>query len=102
MNCDELIAFNPILANALARAEENSEPYSYLLRELVATCVRAGVSPDKIYAVIKTGRILTEDNMKLLTKAEIKEWKDACSEYHRLVAEKPKIVRQKKIAGRAD
>jgi hypothetical protein len=86
MNTDELIRFNPILAEALAKAEENSDPDvpKDYLRELVAVSVRSGVEPSKIYAVIKTGRILTAENMKLLSKADIKEWEDACREYNRL------------------
>jgi hypothetical protein len=86
MNIDELINFNPILAKALAQAEETEDPVvpRDFMRKQVASCVHAGVSPDKIYAVIKTGRMLTEKNMKLLTKADIKEWQDACLEYDRL------------------
>lgn len=91
MNEDELVAFNPILAKAVREAEnENSQSNAYWgravnsLREIVAACVRAGLAPEKIYAMIKTGRILTEDNMKLLTKADIDEWQDAAREYNQL------------------
>jgi hypothetical protein len=90
MNNDELIRFNPILAEALAQAEEENvdQPVEFL-RELVAVTVKTGVSPEKIYAVIKTGRILTADNMKFLSKADIKEWQDACHEYERLAGTNP-------------
>ena len=95
MNNDELVAFNPILANAVKEAEkENSQSNAYWgrainhLREMVGTCVQAGVEPDKIYALIKTGRILTDDNMKLLTKADVDEWQDAAREYNRLADSK--------------
>ena len=91
MNEDELVAFNPILAKAVTEAEnENFQSNAYWgravnsLREIVAACVRAGLAPEKIYAMIKTGRILTEDNMKLLTKADIDEWQDAAREYNQL------------------
>jgi hypothetical protein len=87
MNHEELIRFNPILAKALAQVEEedlNESVPSEYLRELVALSVKAGVSPVVIYAMIKTGRILTDENMKFLSKAEIKEWQDACREYDRL------------------
>jgi hypothetical protein len=50
---------------------------------LIGEGVRAGVSPDKIYAMIKTGRILTRENMKLLHEGR-QEWQDACLEYDRL------------------
>lgn len=87
MNTDELIQFNPILAKALAEAEENADSNvaKECLRELVAVSVRTGVEPKKIYAVIKTGRILTAENMKFLSKADIKEWSNACDEYDKLV-----------------
>ena len=43
--------------------------------EIVAICVSAGAPPAKIYATIKTGRMLTTENMKLLSKADIKNGK---------------------------
>ena len=68
MNIEELINFNPILAKAMAEADEKTHPIvDDGLRELVAASVRAGVSPNKIYALIKTGRFLTRTNMKFLT-----------------------------------
>lgn len=93
MDTNELVNFNPILGNAFAQAEKESaakggvwgEMIEYL-REFVALGVKTGVEPSKIYAIIKTGRILTEENMKLLTNADIKEWHDACREYERLAA----------------
>ena len=54
------------------------------LRDLVATCVKTGMPPEKIFAVIKTARILTEQNSKFLSKADVKEWEDACVEYETL------------------
>lgn len=81
MNRNELIQFNPILAKALA---ENKDHPQEVLEELVAALVRVGAEPSKIYATIKTGRMLTEQNMKLLTKADLKEWRDACREYDKL------------------
>jgi len=34
----------------------------------------------------KTGRIVTEQNMRFLTEAEIHEWNDAVHEYHQMIA----------------
>jgi hypothetical protein len=88
MNEQELIQFNPILAGALAKVEqENREARNSpkgFLRSLVASCLKAGLAPEKIFAVIKTGRVLTERNFKFLSKEDIKEWEDACDEYNRL------------------
>lgn len=93
MDTNELVNFNPVLGKAFAQAEKESaekrgvwrEMIEYL-REFVALGVKTGLEPSKIYAIIKTGRILTEENMNLLTKADIKEWQDACREYERLAA----------------
>lgn len=95
MDNDELIRFNPILAKALAKAEkEHSQEGSAgkaaieFLREFVALAVKTGTEPATIYATIKTGRIVTNENMKLLTKADIKEWQDATREYDELSSQK--------------
>ena len=45
---------------------------------------KAGVHPALIYAYQKTGRIVTRENRKHLTKADLKEWNDAFDEWHRL------------------
>src|SRR5262250_1255319 len=44
---------------------------------------RAGVPREIIYAYQKTGRLVTEQNRKYLTKAELKEWMDAVDEWRR-------------------
>src|SRR5215469_11149067 len=103
MNNDELISFNPILARALAQAEkEHSEKGSVgiamieFLREFVALAVKTGAEPAKIYATIKTGRILTTENMKLLTEADIKEWQDAAQEYDELANTETSVTEERK------
>jgi hypothetical protein len=90
MNNDELIKFNPILAEAVAEAEKGIywAGAGDHLRELVASSVRTGIPADRIYAIIKTGRILTANNIKMLTEADIKEWQDARHEYDRLAGTK--------------
>ena len=45
---------------------------------------KAGVRPALIYAYQKTGRLVTRENRKYLTKAELKEWNDAFDEWQRL------------------
>lgn len=87
MTDEELLQFNPILAKALAQAELENNPSHFpreMLRNLVATCLKTGMPPNMIFAVIKTGRMATEENLKFLSKADIKEWEDACNEYDRL------------------
>lgn len=43
---------------------------------------KAGICPALIYAYQKTGRIVTQDNQKYLTKAQLKEYQDAIDEWH--------------------
>lgn len=51
---------------------------------ILSALIAAGSPPEFVYAFDKTGRLVTEDNMHLLTKAEYKEWCDAVEEYRRL------------------
>jgi hypothetical protein len=91
MTVDELVRFNPILANAFAQFEAENDPeVSGCMQSLVAVAVKTGVEPEKIYATIKTGRMLTTENMKFLSKAELKEWQDAGEEYRRLAKQHEK------------
>jgi hypothetical protein len=103
MNIDELIRFNPILAKALAEADAQAveecgpeilkDPYFHTI---IAASVQSGIGPDMIYAMIKTGRIVTKQNMKLLTKADIKEWQDACLEYGSLSGTETSVATEHK------
>jgi hypothetical protein len=82
----DLADLNLILAWALADAESKNTSEEYEdLRALVAACVRAGLEPATIYATIKTGRLLTSENMKLKSNSDIREWHYAGEEYERLV-----------------
>jgi hypothetical protein len=54
------------------------------MQTIVAAAIKTGAAPEKIYATIKTGRMLTTMNMKFLSEADIKEWGDAAEEYLRL------------------
>jgi hypothetical protein len=85
MSDDALLAFNPILKSAFDKYVDKSDPFTRdLMKEIVAAAVKTGVAPEKIYATIKTGRLLTTANMQFLSKADIKEWEDAAREYLRL------------------
>ncbi len=88
---EELVELNPILAKAFARFAANNHPeVSGYMRYIVAAAVKVGADPEKIYATIITGRMLTTENMKFLFKAEIKEWQDAGEEYRRLAKQSEK------------
>ena len=42
----------------------------------------AGVRPALIYAYERTGLIVTRENRKLMSAADLDEWEDAIAEYH--------------------
>lgn len=48
------------------------------------------IPEDLVYAYYKTGRILTEDNQKYLTKSELQEYRHYCREYRKLMKAKVK------------
>jgi hypothetical protein len=45
----------------------------------------SGIDPAIVYAMNKTGRIVTEGNLKFLTDAELQEWNDAVNEYRQKI-----------------
>jgi hypothetical protein len=45
----------------------------------------SGIDQATIYAMNKTGRIVTENNIQFLTDAELQEWNDAVDEYHQKI-----------------
>jgi hypothetical protein len=52
--------------------------------EIAEAMKEAGIAPDFIYAYMKTGLMPTKQNLQFLSKAEKKEFNDACEEYHQL------------------
>jgi hypothetical protein len=53
--------------------------------ELVAIAGQIGIAPQLIYAMNKTGRMVTEDNQQFLTPSELQEWNEAIAEYFQKV-----------------
>ena len=53
--------------------------------QILSAAGKAGIRPELIYAMRKTGRIVTESNQHLLTDEELQEWQDAIEEYLALV-----------------
>jgi len=54
-------------------------------RALVQAAGESGMDPALVYAMNKTGRIVTKENMRFLTDADIQEWNDAVDEYHHMI-----------------
>jgi hypothetical protein len=53
-------------------------------QHLLEAMHKAGIRPAMIYAYQKTGRLVTYENRKHLTKAELKEWNDAVDEWYEI------------------
>ena len=53
--------------------------------QILSAAGKSGVRPELIYAMRKTGRIVTASNQDLLTDDELQEWQDAIEEYLALV-----------------
>jgi len=51
-------------------------------QEILAAMVEVGINPAVVYAVKKTGRIVTAHNQQFLSKEELDEWQDAVKEYY--------------------
>ena len=56
--------------------------YQEVWKRLLQAAGDSGIDPAIVYAMNKTGRIVTETNMQFLTDAELQEWNDAVDEYH--------------------
>lgn len=66
-------------------AEQPTPVSEEQIRQIILEAItQAGSPPEFVYAFGKTGRLVTESNKHLLTKAEYKEWCDAVDEYRRL------------------
>jgi hypothetical protein len=59
-------------------------PEGQITQILVGALEQAGAPPEILYAVGKTGRLVTEMNLHLLSKAEYREWCEAIREFRRL------------------
>lgn len=56
-----------------------------MMGRILSAAGKVGVRPELIYAMKKTGRIVTESNQHLVTDEEMQEWQNAIVEYLALV-----------------
>jgi hypothetical protein len=63
----------------------SDESADEIWKSLLQAAGDSGIDPAIVYAMNKTGRIVTETNVHLLTDAELREWNDAVDEYHQKV-----------------
>jgi hypothetical protein len=55
-----------------------------MFNEVLDAAKRAKLPPEEIYAIRKTGRMVTEKNKQLLSPEDIAEWNAALEEYRSL------------------
>lgn len=64
--------------------EPQPMPMDDIEREITDFLMAVNIDPALIYAFKVTGRLVTEENLHLLTEDEIQEWTDAVADYQRL------------------
>src|SRR5215469_15089679 len=78
---DDSLFFNP---ESAVPEFLGGEALEEIWRSLVQVAGESGLDPALVYAMNKTGRIVTEHNMQFLTDADLQEWNDAIDEYHHM------------------
>ncbi len=63
----------------------SDESHEEVWKSLLQAAGDSGIDPAIVYAMNKTGRIVTETNVQFLTDAELQEWNDAVDEYHQKI-----------------
>ena len=76
---DDPVFFDPNEDTPVPLSDEEYE------RAVVAGMPQAGLDPAVIYALKRTGRMVTDRNKHLLSKKDLRQWNDAIDEYHRTV-----------------
>ena len=59
----------------------SDESTDEIWKSLLQAAGDSGIDPAIVYAMNKTGRIVTETNLEFLTDSELQEWNDAVNEY---------------------
>jgi hypothetical protein len=71
--------FDPGISTPQFLSDESPEE---VWGSLLQTAANSGIDPAIVYAMNKTGRMVTETNVQFLTNADLQEWNDAVAEYH--------------------
>jgi hypothetical protein len=75
---DDPLFFDPSVAVPQFRSDESTDE---IWKSLLQAVGDSGIDPVIVYAMNKTGRIVTEANLEFLTDSELQEWNDAVNEY---------------------
>jgi hypothetical protein len=76
---EDPLFFDPDASTPQFLSEERQDE---LWKSLLQVAGDSGIDSALVYAMNKTGRIVTNDNVKFLTDTELHEWNDAVDEYH--------------------
>jgi hypothetical protein len=79
---DDPLFFDPSVAVPQFPSDESTDE---IWKRLLQAAGDSGIDPAIVYAMNKTGRIVTETNVQFLTDAELQEWHDAVDEYHQRI-----------------
>ena len=63
----------------------SDEFFDEVWKSLLQAAGDSGIDPTIVYAMNKTGRIVTEANLEFLNDSDLQEWNDAVDEYNRKV-----------------
>jgi hypothetical protein len=78
---DEPIFFDPDADTPQFQSEES---ITALWEQMLVVAKKANIPPELLYAMRKTGRIVTAENMQHLTQEELDEWNAAIDEFKAL------------------
>jgi len=79
---EDPLFFDPASATPQFLSGESQEKVWKVLLQAAGDC---GIDPAIVYAMNKTGRIVTDDNVQFLTDVELQEWNDAVDEYNQKI-----------------
>ena len=79
---EDPLFFDPGVATPQFLSVESQEE---VWKSLLQAAADSEIDPAIVYAMNKTGRIVTETNAQFLTDAELQEWHDAVDEYHQRI-----------------
>ena len=72
--------FDPGVATPQFLSDESTDE---IWKRLLQAAGDSGIDPAIVYAMNKTGRMVTEANLEFLSDWELQEWNDAVDEYSR-------------------
>jgi len=79
---DDPLFFDPGAAAPQFLSDESTDE---IWKSLLQAAGDSGIDPTIVYAMNKTGRIVTEANLEFLTDSELQEWNDAVNEYRQKI-----------------